>query len=89
MNQLDRITIAPNICCGQPTIRGSRITVSLILKLIANGAATQDIIKSYPELKPDDISQTLKDAAWLASENTRRFDGTSKHQNHNDKSSKI
>ncbi len=75
MNQLDRITIDPNICCGQPTIRGMRITVSVILKLIANGGSTQDIIKAYPEIESEDISQALKYAAWLASENTRHFDG--------------
>lgn len=75
MNQLDRISIDPNICCGQPTIRGMRITVSVILKMIANGGSAQDIIKAYPEIEPEDISQALKYAAWLASENTRRFDG--------------
>ncbi len=75
MNQLERITIDPNICCGQPTILGTRITVSIILKLIANGGSTQDIVKAYPEIESEDISQALKYAAWLASENTRRFDG--------------
>lgn len=57
MAQLDRITIDPEICLGQPTIRGMRITVSLILKLVANRMGTKEIIKAYPELEEEDIIQ--------------------------------
>jgi uncharacterized protein (DUF433 family) len=71
MKELDRITIDPDICLGQPTIRGMRITVSVILKLVANGMTTQDILKTYPELEEEDITQALKYAAWLSSEKTR------------------
>lgn len=70
MAQLDRITIDPEICLGQPTIRGMRITVSLILKLVANRMGTKEIIKAYPELEEEDIVQALKYAAWLSSEKT-------------------
>lgn len=48
MNQLERITINPNICCGQPTVRGMRITVSVILKLIAGGMSKEEVVKAYP-----------------------------------------
>jgi len=41
MKELDRITIDPEICLGQPTIRGMRITVSVILKQIASGITPQ------------------------------------------------
>ncbi len=68
MKQLDRITINPGICQGQPTIRGMRITVSLILKQVANGMSNRDILTAYPELENEDIVQSLKYAAWLASE---------------------
>jgi len=70
MKPLERITIDPGICQGQPTIRGMRITVSLILKQVANGMSNQDILAAYPELENEDIVQSLKYAAWLAAERT-------------------
>jgi len=71
MKELDRITIDPDICLGQPTIRGMGITVSVIIKLVATGMTTQEILKTYPELEEEDITQALKYAAWLSSEKTR------------------
>jgi len=71
MKELDRITVNPDVCLGQPTIRGMRITVSVILKLIASGMATAEIIKAYPELDEEDIIQALKYAAWLSSEKAK------------------
>jgi uncharacterized protein (DUF433 family) len=71
MKELDRITIDPEICLGQPTIRGMRITVSVILKQIASGMTPQEILKAYPELEEEDIIQALKYAAWLSSEKAR------------------
>lgn len=70
MEELDRITIDPEVCLGQPTIRRMRITVSLILKLIANKMPQEEILKAYPELEEEDILQALKYAAWLSSEKT-------------------
>ena len=70
MEELDRITIDPEICLGQPTIRRMRITVSVILKLIAGGMAKEEILKTYPELEEEDISQALRYAAWLTTERT-------------------
>jgi uncharacterized protein (DUF433 family) len=71
MKELDRITVDPEICLGQPTIRGMRITVSVILKQIASGMTTQEILNSYPELEEEDIVQALKYAAWLTSEKAK------------------
>jgi uncharacterized protein (DUF433 family) len=71
MKELDRITVDPEICLGQPTIRGMRITVSVILKQIANRMTTQEILKAYPELEEEDITQALKYAAWLSSEKAK------------------
>jgi len=70
MKSLERVTIDPAVCMGQPTIRGMRITVSLILNLVSNGMSTDDILAAYPELEREDIIQALKYAAWLASEKT-------------------
>jgi len=71
MKELDRITVDPEICLGQPTIRGMRITVSVILKQIANGMSTKEILKAYPELEEEDVAQALRYAAWLSSEKAR------------------
>ena len=68
MELLDRITINPNVCLGQPTIRGMRITVSVILKMLAGGNSVQQVIDAYPELEADDIRQAMKYAAWIVSD---------------------
>ncbi len=67
---LDRITVNPNVCSGKPTIRGLRITVDFILKLIGDGYTAEDIVREYPELEKDDVYQAAKYAAWLANETT-------------------
>jgi len=71
MEGLDRITINPEVCAGQPTIRGMRITVSIILKLLASGMSIEEILQAYPELEKEDILQAIKYAAWLSSEKVR------------------
>jgi uncharacterized protein (DUF433 family) len=68
MERLDRITIDPNICLGQPTIRGMRITVSVVLKMLASGHSVQEVVAAYPELEEEDVRQALQYAAWLASD---------------------
>ena len=71
MRKLDRITIDPCVCMGQATIRGMRITVSVVLKLLAEGKSEAEVIRCYPELEPDDIHQAMQYAAWVTSD---RFD---------------
>ena len=66
--KLERITIDPEVMGGQPCIRGLRIPVSLIIKLIASGKKIEDILEDYPELKKEDIKQSLEYAAWTVSE---------------------
>lgn len=68
MLQFDRITFNPNLMGGRACIRGMRITVSLVLNLIANGMTQQDILAEYPYLEAEDIHQILSYAAWLADE---------------------
>ena len=60
MNRLDRITVNPSVCFGQPTIRGMRITVSVVLKLIASGMTSAEILAAYPELEQEDILQVTQ-----------------------------
>jgi len=67
---LDRIKIDPSLCEGRPTIRGMRITVDFVLKLLGDGYNADDIVRDYPELEKEDVYQAAKYGAWLASERT-------------------
>lgn len=74
----DRITFDPQIMGGQACIRGMRITVSLIVNLVANGMNRQEILEAYPYLEPEDITQALQYAAWLAQERVYEVAGGKK-----------
>ena len=52
---MDRITIDPNVMVGKPIIKGTRITVQLIVQLLANGETETEILNDYPDLKKEDI----------------------------------
>ena len=52
---LDRITVDPEVCMGQPTIRGMRITVAFVLKQLASGQTYLEILQAYPELEEEDL----------------------------------
>jgi uncharacterized protein (DUF433 family) len=52
---LDRIAANPEIFGGKPIIRGMRISVELILSLLAQGVSAEEVLADYPDLKPDDI----------------------------------
>lgn len=64
----DRITFDPHVMGGRACIRGMRITVSLILNLVANGMSRAEILEAYPYLEEEDVRQALHYAAWLAEE---------------------
>ena len=61
----DRLTSDPNILGGKVCIRGMRISVSLIVNLVANGMTTDEILDEYPDLEAGDIQQALQYAAWV------------------------
>ncbi len=65
---LDRIRVDPRVCEGKATIRGLRITVDFVLKLLGDGYSAEDIVKEYPELEREDVLQAARYGAWLASE---------------------
>jgi uncharacterized protein (DUF433 family) len=67
---LDRIKVDPSVCNGRPTIRGMRITVDFVLKLLGDGYSADDVVRLYPELEKEDVFQAAKYGAWLASERT-------------------
>src|SRR5579863_8657438 len=64
----DRITFDPAVMGGRACIRGMRMTVSLVVNLVANGMSTDDIVHEYPELGAEDIRQALQYASALANE---------------------
>ena len=64
----DRITFEPGKMGGRACIRGLRVTVGLIVSLVAEGISWDDILADYPYLEREDIQQALTYAAWLTRE---------------------
>ena len=56
---LERITLSPKIMMGKPVIKGTRLTVELILNLLAHGATAAEILDEYNGLTPEDIQACL------------------------------
>jgi uncharacterized protein (DUF433 family) len=68
----DRIEIDPRVMLGKPVIRGTRITVELILRKLAEGLTEADLRDAYPRLTPEDIRAAIGyAAATLAHEETQ------------------
>ena len=68
MEAFDRITINPEVCLGQATIRGMRITVSFVLKMLASGQTVSAILRDYPFLEEEDVMHALQYGVRLASD---------------------
>ena len=68
MNNLDRITFDAQVMGGKPCIRGLRVTVGMVVGLVAAGHTNADILHAYPYLEEEDIPQALTYAAWRAEE---------------------
>jgi uncharacterized protein (DUF433 family) len=68
MIELARITHAPTVMGGKPCIRGLRVTVGTVVGLVASGQSYQEILRLYPYLEEEDISQALAYAAWRVEE---------------------
>jgi uncharacterized protein (DUF433 family) len=60
---IDRITIKPDVCGGEPTIRGMRITVSHVLEMLAGGMTPEQVLQDFPYLERADIDACLEYAA--------------------------
>jgi uncharacterized protein (DUF433 family) len=72
----DRITFNTEIMGGRACIQGIRITVSLVVNLMANGMTIDEILREYPELEEEDIRQALQYAASLANEEIHLLSGS-------------
>ena len=62
------ITIEPGKRGGKPCIRGTRVTVGIIVGQIAAGATVDELLADYPYLEKEDVFEALRYAAWRAEE---------------------
>lgn len=68
MHQFDRITQRPEVMGGKPCIRGTRVTVGMLVAQIGAGRSIEAVLADYPYLAREDILQALRYAAWRAEE---------------------
>ncbi len=68
MKSDDRIIIDPTVLVGKPMLRGTRISVELLLELLSDGWSHEEILKNYPQIGSDDILAALRYAAILLKE---------------------
>ena len=71
----ERIISDPDICGGEPCIKGTRVMVSVILDNLADGETVDSILSSYPSLGREDIQAAISYAAELARERIIPFSG--------------
>lgn len=69
-----RITHNPLQMGGKPCIRGLRVTVGMIVGLVALGYSTEQICEAYPYLENEDVRAALLYAAWRVEEQEMSFD---------------
>jgi uncharacterized protein (DUF433 family) len=68
MTEFDRISRDVDVMGGKPCIRGTRVTVGVVVGLVATGKSFDEILHAYPYLALDDIKQALSYAAWRVEE---------------------
>ena len=68
MHNLTRITFNPEVMGGKFCIRGMRVTVGVLVGLIASGKTADEVLADYPYLEREDILEALSYAAWRAEE---------------------
>jgi uncharacterized protein (DUF433 family) len=66
MSRLDRITSDPAVCHGQPTVRGLRYPVEMVLELVSAGMTVEEVLADYPDLERDDLLAALEFGALAA-----------------------
>jgi len=66
--QFDRISINPSVCHGQACVKGTRMPVHQIVRMLANGDTVEALLADYPFLSREDIMASLDYAAGLAEE---------------------
>lgn len=67
-NYEDRIIRDAAVCGGEPVFKGTRVTLRTILASLADGDSTEEILKDFPALKPEDVQAAIAFAAASAEE---------------------
>ena len=73
MNRWTRISFDSEVMGGKACIRGMRVSVSMILGLVASGRTFEEILKAYPYVEEADIREALEYAAWRLQEHELPF----------------
>ena len=68
VKSFERVTLDPAVMGGKACIRGMRVTVGTVVGLLAAGHSSEEILRAYPYLEPEDITQSLAYAAWRLEE---------------------
>jgi uncharacterized protein (DUF433 family) len=66
--EFTRITLDPAVMGGKPCIKGKRVTVGTVVGLLSKGHPADQLLKLYPYLEQEDITQALAYAAWRSEE---------------------
>ena len=72
---IERITLNPSVMGGKPCIRGMRVTVGMILGLLASRVSREQLLADYPYLEDADIDASLEYAAWRVEEREEALAG--------------
>jgi uncharacterized protein (DUF433 family) len=73
MPEFKRITHNPLVMGGKACIRGMRVTVGMVVGLVATGHTTEEILELYPYLETEDVRESLLYAAWRLEESEVPF----------------
>jgi uncharacterized protein (DUF433 family) len=68
MFTLDRIVCTPGVVSGKPRIKGTRVTVGVLLGQLASGHSIDEVLRDFPYIKREDVLEALQYAAWRAQE---------------------
>lgn len=74
MPKPERISISPDVCHGQACIRGTRIPVHQVVRMLANGDTVDGLLSAYPSITRQDVAACLDYAASLAEEQVTPLD---------------
>ena len=68
MYKLDRIVCTPGVVSGKPRIKGTRVTVGVLLGQLAMGHTVDEVLRDFPYIQREDVLAALQYAAWRAQE---------------------
>jgi uncharacterized protein (DUF433 family) len=71
-----RISVDPQIMGGVPCIRGTRIPVAMLVRMVADGTMSDELLEEYPQLTADDVREALRFAAAHVDQHTIALDHT-------------